>query len=77
MRLMRHTFEGLIAVGGKCAYWRERMHDDDRFDPDIKEQDKRVVCTCFIEGTSWQATAGTLMPDCPDRWHCRYYVPTF
>jgi hypothetical protein len=75
MGVHRLAFEGLTNVRGKCTYWRERMHDDDRFDPDVKEFDKRVVCNCFIEGTVWQTTVAAL-GNCPQRWRCRYYVPT-
>ena len=74
MRLLRLRYEGLGAVSGKCTYWRERLHEDDRFDPDVKAADKRVTCTCFIEGTVWTSTVGTVMGDCPQRMHCRYHI---
>ncbi|MDO8916044.1 MAG: hypothetical protein Q7W16_08190, partial [Coriobacteriia bacterium] len=55
----------------KCTYWREHRSDDDRFDSRIKAADKRVECSCVVEGKAWQVTASTIPSDCPDRLHCR------
>lgn len=66
--------DGQTQVRGKCQYWRERMSEEDRWDSDIKASQKRVRCSCFIEGTQWDATAGTLPEDCPDALTCRYHV---
>ncbi|MDO9555975.1 MAG: hypothetical protein Q7J82_00100 [Coriobacteriia bacterium] len=61
-------------IKGKCAFWREHLNDEDTWDTSVKKEDKRVTCTCFIEGDLWLATASTLPSDCPKRNHCRYYV---
>jgi hypothetical protein len=64
------------SVRGKCAYWRETRSDEDRWDKRVKRADRRVDCTCFVEGHVWTVTFGTVPPDCPKRDHCRYYVKT-
>lgn len=69
--------DGQTQVRGKCQYWRERMLEDDRWDLDLKLHAKRVACTCFVEGTRWEATVGTLPNDCPDQHACRYHVTTW
>jgi hypothetical protein len=61
-------------IKGKCMYWRECLNEDDRFDSRVKKADKRIECSCFVEGRIWPATAKTLLADCPERYHCRYYV---
>jgi hypothetical protein len=68
--------DGYAPIRKKCTYWRERCSDDDRFDFRMKPEDKRVECSCFVEGKAWQATASTIPSDCPDRLHCRYYNKT-
>lgn len=69
--------DGQTQVRGKCHYWRERMDERDRWDPDVKPMAKPVTCSCFIEGRLWPVTAGTIPDDCPDRFHCRYHVQTY
>jgi hypothetical protein len=71
------TLDGQTQVRGKCQYWRERMNEDDRWDSDVKYAAKRVRCSCFIEGTLWDATAGELPGECPDALTCRYHVRTW
>jgi len=73
----RTALDGQTQVRGKCQYWRERMHDDDRWDIDLKRDQKRVRCTCFVEGTFWDADVATLPDDCPSRYACRYHVQTW
>lgn len=69
--------DGQTQVRGKCQYWRERLYDDDRWDIDVAPQARRVRCSCFIEGATWEATVGTLPEECPNRYTCRYHVPTW
>jgi len=71
------TLDGQTQVIGKCHYWRERMLDDDRWDTDVKYPDKRVKCSCFIEGTQWDTTVGELPSECPEERSCRYHVRTW
>jgi hypothetical protein len=66
--------DGFAPIKGKCMYWRERLYEDDRFDSRIKKDDKRIECSCFVEGDLWPATVSTIPPDCPERFHCRYYI---
>ena len=66
--------DGYAPIKRKCTYWRERPSDDDRFDSRVKKDDKRVECSCFVEGKAWQVTLSTVPSDCPDALHCRYYI---
>lgn len=61
-------------IRGKCTWWREHMLDDDRWDITIKEPDKRVECSCFVEGKWWEYRKADVPTDCPLRLHCRYYI---
>jgi len=61
-------------VKGKCAFWRELPNDDDTWDHSVKKDDRRVTCTCFIDGDIWLKTVSTVPTDCPRRHKCRYYV---
>jgi hypothetical protein len=64
-------------VRGKCTYWRERVDEDERWDSRVKREDRKVFCSCFVEGYVWAATIDTVEADCPRRDHCRYYVKTY
>ncbi|MDI6900603.1 MAG: hypothetical protein QMC79_02785 [Anaerosomatales bacterium] len=70
------TMDPYAPVKGKCTFWREQPNEDDRWDTSVKPLDRRVTCTCFIEGDVWLVTVGTIPPDCPKRYKCRYYVRT-
>lgn len=61
-------------IKGKCIYWREAVDPADMYDASLKPEDRHVECTCFIEGTRWLCTAGSVPSDCPERRRCRYYV---
>ena len=65
---------GYAPVRGKCGYWREAPSEDDRWDTSIKAKDRRVECSCFVEGQRWSFTASTVPADCPEYLRCRYYV---
>lgn len=71
---MAGTQDGFSPIRGKCTYWRERANDDDQWDTRIKRDDRRVDCSCFVEGKIWTCTASTIPSDCPDRRSCRYYI---
>ena len=71
------ALDGQTQIRGKCLYWRERMDDGDRWDPDVKPRDKRVLGSCFVEGKLWPVTVATLPEDCPERDHCRYHIQMF
>ena len=68
--------DGFAPIKGKCNYWREQASEEDRWDPRVKKGDRRVTCSCFVEGDLWEYTETTIPGDCPDRHHCRYYIRT-
>ena len=61
-------------IKGKCQFWREQMNLDDRYMTSIKKEEKRVTCTCFVEGDMWVMKAREVPGDCPKRYACRYYI---
>lgn len=61
-------------IRGKCTWWREQPSEDDRWDMRIKDDMKRVHCTCFVEGKGWTFVKCEVPSDCPDGRHCRYYI---
>lgn len=61
-------------VRGKCTFWREAAHPDDEYDMRLKQPDKRVNCSCFVEGHVWTLKAADLPEDCPLYRSCRYYI---
>lgn len=61
-------------VKGKCAWWREVMLDEDIHDITLKHEDKRVRCTCFVEGYYWVHRYADVPLACPSSLHCRYYI---
>lgn len=60
---------------GKCFYWRESLHGDDVYDVRLKKGQRRVVCSCFVEGETWTYTEVEVPSDCPKKLHCRYHIP--
>lgn len=61
-------------IKGKCTWWREMPVDDDVWDTRLREDQKRVYCSCFVEGTGWMHTRGDVPTDCPENKRCRYYI---
>lgn len=66
--------DGFTPIKGKCTWWREKMREDDRWDIMLKDPERRVECTCFVEGEAWTYPAKDVPSDCPLRLHCRYYI---
>ena len=66
--------DGYSPVKGKCKWWREQLNEEDRFDPRLKKGQRRVMCTCFVEGDYWVFTEDELPGDCPHARSCRYYI---
>ena len=65
---------GFHPIKGKCTWWREVPRDEDVYDVRIKAEDKRIACTCFVEGEYWEFPTSQVPPQCP-RWRqCRYYI---
>lgn len=61
-------------IRGKCFYWREQQNADDVYDTRVKKDERRVECSCFVEGDRWTYTVSSIPSDCPQRLHCRYYI---
>lgn len=66
--------DGYTPVKGKCTWWREAAVDEDIYDVRLKEHEKRVYCSCFVEGRGWTFTRADVPADCPENRHCRYYI---
>jgi hypothetical protein len=61
-------------IKGKCIWWRERPDDDDLWDGRIAAGDKRVDCSCFVEGMGWTFRHADVPVDCPENRRCRYFI---
>lgn len=61
-------------IRDKCFYWRERTNEDDLYDTRVKKGQRRVMCSCFVEGHQWTFAEDVVPSDCPDKRHCRYYI---
>ncbi|HET6498887.1 MAG TPA: hypothetical protein VFH17_07545 [Coriobacteriia bacterium] len=61
-------------VKGNCTWWREVMVDEDVHLTTLKQGDKRVRCTCFVEGYYWVYRSADVPSLCPRSRHCRYYI---
>jgi hypothetical protein len=40
----------------------------------LKKGERRVSCSCFVEGKGWTVKAEEVPSDCPEARHCRYYI---
>lgn len=61
-------------VRGKCTWWREFPREEDRLDTRLKPAEKRVDCSCFVEGTVWEFCDADVPVECPQHRYCRYYI---
>jgi len=61
-------------IKGKCTWWRERPVEEDIWDTRLKQAERRVHCSCFVEGFYWAVKCAEVPEDCPDRRRCRYYI---
>lgn len=61
-------------IRGKCMWWRETPVDEDIYDVRLREDEKRVHCSCFVEGRVWTHSRGDVPADCSEWKHCRYYI---
>lgn len=61
-------------IKGKCTWWREMPVEDDVYDTHLREYERRVVCSCFVEGLSWTMPRSDVPNDCPENRKCRYYI---
>lgn len=61
-------------VRGKCVWWREVPNTEDVWDLNVKPADKRMECSCFVEGYRWTFITVELPADCPKANNCRYFV---
>jgi len=61
-------------VRGKCTWWREATNEDDRWNMLVKVHDRRIICSCFVEGNLWEYRNSEMPTDCPDARRCRYHI---
>ena len=61
-------------IPGKCMWWREVPNETDIHDRMLKASDKRVDCTCFVEGKAWTFKECEVPIECPEHRYCRYYI---
>lgn len=61
-------------IRGKCMWWREVPNETDVHDRMLKASDKRVDCTCFVEGNAWTYKECEVPAECPQSRYCRYYI---
>ncbi|MDH4139094.1 MAG: hypothetical protein OEV43_00815 [Coriobacteriia bacterium] len=61
-------------IRGKCTWWREIPSEEDAHDLRVKAPDKRVNCSCFVEGEYWIHRSADVPSDCPNARSCRYYI---
>jgi len=66
--------DSFTPIRGKCMWWREAPVDEDVYDVMLREDQKRMNCSCFVEGKAWTHTRGDVPADCPENKHCRYYI---
>jgi hypothetical protein len=61
-------------IRGKCVWWREVPNPEDTHNVNVKPPDKRVDCSCFVEGYRWDVITAEIPSECPRSRECRYYV---
>ena len=61
-------------IRGKCVWWREMPNEEDLYDSDLKSPQKRIECSCFVEGYQWTFVAAEVPAQCPRERECRYFV---
>lgn len=61
-------------VKGKCTWWRERPDEEDAWDVRVPRPEKRVHCSCFVEGHGWEYRRDNVPSNCPEYRRCRYYI---
>lgn len=66
--------DSFSALRGKCIWWRESAVEEDLYDVRLREDQRRVYCSCFVEGRVWTHTRADVPANCPENLHCRYYI---
>lgn len=66
--------DAFTPVKNKCTWWRESPVEEDKYDVRLKPGERRVYCSCFVEGKAWTHPADEVPSDCPEARHCRYYI---
>lgn len=66
--------DGYAPIRGKCTWWRELPVDEDLWDANLPKTERRIRCSCFVEGDTWTFTVAELPEDCPKKRACRYYI---
>lgn len=66
--------DGYTPIKGKCTWWREAPVEEDTWDARLKDDERRVRCSCFVEGDVWTYMKTEIPENCPEARHCRYYI---
>lgn len=66
--------DGYTPIKTKCTWWRERMLDEDAYNTRVKDDEKRLACSCFVEGLGWTFARAQVPTDCPLSRQCRYWI---
>jgi len=61
-------------IKGKCTWWREFPNEEDKHDVRLKEPEKRIYCSCFVEGMGWTFRRAEVPSQCPEARACRYFI---
>ena len=62
------------AVRGKCVWWREKPNEEDAENSRLHASERRIDCSCFVEGFLWEFAIDDLPRECPEARKCRYYA---
>lgn len=48
--------------------------EEDVWDTRLKDDERRVRCSCFVEGDVWTYMKTEIPENCPEWRHCRYHI---
>jgi hypothetical protein len=74
MKGNQRVSDGYTPIAGKCTWWRERPLDEDIWAYRLNEEQKRVTCSCFVEGYVWTVERADIPLDCERSRMCKYYI---
>lgn len=69
--------DAFTPVRGKCTWWREMPVEEDAHDIRLQDGERRIACSCFVEGMAWVFTADEVPSECSEAKHCRYYIKSW
>lgn len=74
MEGLQKVSDGFTPISGKCTWWRERAVEEDVWSPRLRAEEKRVNCSCFLEGYVWTVQRQEIASECPRNRMCKYYI---